>query len=41
MLLLGQLVRSLAMIQAGSNFSHQVAEEKRDDHQLVTKGIYA
>jgi protein-S-isoprenylcysteine O-methyltransferase len=40
-LLVGQAVRSLAMIQAGGNFSHQVAEQKRDDHELVTDGLYS
>lgn len=34
-------MRSLAMIQAGGNFSHQVAEHKRDDHELVTDGLYS
>ncbi|EAL70431.1 prenylcysteine methyltransferase [Dictyostelium discoideum AX4] len=36
----GQIVRSVAMDTAGSNFTHLVQEEKRDDHVLVTNGIY-
>ncbi len=39
--LCGQALRSLAMIHASTNFSHAVAFEKRNDHQLVTDGIYA
>lgn len=41
LLLLGQLLRSYAMICAAANFSHQVAHKKRDDHMLVTSGVYA
>lgn len=37
----GQHLRSTAMIHASSNFSHQVAHKKRDDHRLVTTGVYA
>eukprot|EP01133_Synstelium_polycarpum_P016715 gene16715-19869_t len=37
----GQAVRSVAMNTAGRNFSHLVAEEKKQSHQLVTSGIYA
>lgn len=36
----GQVVRTLAMITAGSNFTHLVQEEKRKEHELVTSGIY-
>jgi protein-S-isoprenylcysteine O-methyltransferase len=39
--ILGQTLRSLAMIHASTNFSHAVAFEKRSNHQLVTDGIYA
>jgi protein-S-isoprenylcysteine O-methyltransferase len=38
---LGQSLRSGAMIHASTNFSHAVAFEKRDSHKLVTDGIYA
>ena len=40
MLLLGQAVRSAAMVQAGSNFNHTVQREKASGHELVTGGIY-
>ncbi|EGC30705.1 hypothetical protein DICPUDRAFT_58140 [Dictyostelium purpureum] len=39
-MVLGQVVRSLAMNTAGSNFTHIVQEEKRETHELVTTGIY-
>ncbi|TPX72332.1 hypothetical protein SpCBS45565_g00607 [Spizellomyces sp. 'palustris'] len=35
-----QALRSAAMITAGSNFTHIVAEEKHSTHTLVTNGIY-
>lgn len=38
---LGQVVRSAAMIHANTNFSHAVAYRKREQHRLVTDGIYA
>lgn len=41
LVVLGQIVRSMAMIQAGSNFNHIVAREKAAGHMLVTSGIYA
>lgn len=40
LLVLGQVVRSLAMVHASTNFSHTVASAKRDDHVLVTHGVY-
>lgn len=40
-LILGQVVRSLAMVHAAGNFSHEVAMRRRADHELVTDGIYA
>lgn len=36
----GEFARKLAMFTATSNFSHIVADEKAEDHQLVTIGIY-
>ncbi|KAF2720839.1 ICMT-domain-containing protein [Polychaeton citri CBS 116435] len=36
----GQLVRSVAMAQAGTNFNHTPVKTKKEDHQLVTAGIY-
>jgi len=41
MIVVGQTVRSLAMVQAGTNFNHQVQSEKSEDHELVTTGLYA
>ena len=38
--LLGQVLRSAAMIHAGSNFSHVLAFSKAQGHVLVTSGIY-
>lgn len=40
MVVLGQILRSVAMIHASSNFSHAVAFYKRLDHKLVTDGVY-
>jgi len=37
----GQLLRSMAMIHASTNFSHSVAFRKRETHRLVTDGVYA
>jgi protein-S-isoprenylcysteine O-methyltransferase len=36
----GQAVRSTAMMQAGTNFNHQVQSRKHDGHELVTNGLY-
>lgn len=41
LILVGQVVRSLAMVQAGTNFNHQVQSRKNAGHELVTTGIYA
>lgn len=41
LVILGQFLRSWAMISAAANFSHHVADKKREDHQLVTTGVYA
>ncbi|KAL3477356.1 Isoprenylcysteine carboxyl methyltransferase family-domain-containing protein [Aspergillus californicus] len=37
---IGQVVRTLAMAQAGSNFNHMVQTERKDGHRLVTHGVY-
>jgi len=37
---MGQGLRSGAMIHASNNFSHIVADKKRGDHELVTTGVY-
>eukprot|EP01130_Rhizamoeba_saxonica_P019277 TRINITY_DN9920_c0_g1_i1.p1 TRINITY_DN9920_c0_g1~~TRINITY_DN9920_c0_g1_i1.p1 ORF type:complete len:324 (-),score=33.36 TRINITY_DN9920_c0_g1_i1:16-987(-) len=36
----GQILRSVAMWTAGSNFHHLVREQKEEGHTLVTDGIY-
>ncbi|ETN69564.1 isoprenylcysteine carboxyl methyltransferase family protein, partial [Necator americanus] len=41
MCLCGETLRKLAMIHAGSGFTHRLALSKRPDHRLVTTGIYA
>ncbi|KAE8212920.1 hypothetical protein CF327_g3503 [Tilletia walkeri] len=41
LMLVGQAARSLAMVHAGNSFSHQVAAYKREDHILVTTGVYS
>ncbi|KAF2270256.1 prenyl cysteine carboxyl methyltransferas-like protein Ste14 [Lojkania enalia] len=41
MIIFGQVVRSLAMAQAGTNFNHQVQSQKKEDHELVTTGLYS
>ncbi|KAL3232152.1 Protein-S-isoprenylcysteine O-methyltransferase [Nakaseomyces bracarensis] len=40
LILIGQVIRSLAMYQAGKSFSHILKTEKLKDHTLVTDGIY-
>ncbi|KAK3622483.1 farnesyl cysteine-carboxyl methyltransferase [Elasticomyces elasticus] len=37
----GQVVRSTAMAQAGTNFNHTPVQTRKADHVLVTHGIYA
>lgn len=39
-LVLGQLIRSAAMIHAGQSFSHLIATKREKEHVLVTDGIY-
>lgn len=41
LVVLGQLFRSLAMKQAGTSFNHLVQTTKKEDHVLVTRGVYA
>lgn len=40
-LAVGQAIRMVAMNTAGRNFNHIIAEDKEDDHKLVTDGIYS
>lgn len=39
--MLGELIRKLAMLQAGRNFNHLVQSSKAEEHQLVTSGVYS
>lgn len=41
LVVIGQAIRSTAMIQAGDAFSHTIAETKVPGHRLVKEGIYA
>lgn len=36
----GQSIRTVAMYQCGANFNHQIEHSQREDHELVTTGIY-
>lgn len=37
----GEALRKVAMLTAGSNFTHIVQYRKRQGHQLVTQGVYS
>ena len=37
----GLLIRWFALYTGGRNFTHMIAHEKRQEHQLVTTGIYS
>jgi protein-S-isoprenylcysteine O-methyltransferase len=41
LVIMGQVVRSIAMAQAGVSFNHIPAKSKKNDHVLVTKGLYS
>lgn len=41
LVVVGQILRTTAMIHASTNFSHAVAFRKAEKHQLVTNGVYA
>lgn len=41
LLIIGQALRSLAMIHAANSFSHVVKRVKHDDHVLITHGVYS
>jgi protein-S-isoprenylcysteine O-methyltransferase len=41
MIVVGQIVRTGAMVQAGTNFNHLVQSRKNEGHELVTTGWYA
>ena len=40
-MIIGQYVRTAAMAEAGKSFNHIVQSTKKDDHVLVTNGVYA
>lgn len=40
LVLVGQAVRSAAMLHAGASFNHQIQWKKSDAHVLVTSGVY-
>ena len=37
---MAQFIRSLAMVTCGESFNHLIQTEKKDNHILVTRGIY-
>lgn len=41
LIIIGQYVRTAAMAEAGRSFNHVVQSTKKDDHVLVTSGVYA
>lgn len=41
LVIFGETLRKLAMFTAGSNFTHIVQYRKKDDHELVTSGVYS
>lgn len=41
LMIVGQWVRTAAMAEAGKSFSHLVQYKKRDDHKLITSGVYS
>jgi len=40
MILTGELIRKTAILTAKENFSHQLAVERSEKHELITRGIY-
>ncbi|MCJ1398305.1 hypothetical protein MMC11_001502 [Xylographa trunciseda] len=41
LLVMGQAIRSAAMVQAGTNFNHTVQFTRKAGHDLVTNGVFA
>lgn len=41
LVVLAQMLRSLAMCTAGESFNHRIQTSKKDNHVLVTDGIYS
>ncbi|WIA21396.1 hypothetical protein OEZ85_000612 [Tetradesmus obliquus] len=40
LLVLGEVIRKLAMVTAASNFTHNIRRTRQQSHVLVTSGIY-
>ena len=40
LIIIGQLARSFAMITCGESFNHIIQRVKKDNHKLITSGIY-
>ncbi|PIA15597.1 ICMT-domain-containing protein [Coemansia reversa NRRL 1564] len=40
MAIIGQIIRTLAMVTAKASFNHYVATRRAVDHQLITHGVY-
>jgi len=40
LVLVGQLIRSLAMITCGESFNHLIQHTRKQSHKLVTHGVY-
>ncbi|KAK9916461.1 hypothetical protein WJX75_002863 [Coccomyxa subellipsoidea] len=40
MIIVGELIRKIAMVTAKHNFTHVLQSERRDNHVLVKHGIY-
>jgi len=41
LVLTGQAIRSIAMVTCGSSFNHLIQRKKKEDHVLVTHGVYS
>ena len=39
--IVGQILRKMAMVHAGNSFYHIIQSSKREDHELVTSGIFS
>lgn len=37
----GELIRKAAILTATTNFTHDIKEHRRDNHELVTSGVYS
>ena len=41
MLLFGQIMRTVSMATCGESFNHLIQNRKKDNHVLITRGVYA